>query len=341
MEKAENFNCQLYCYDDETLEISVNTASFFVNYAKDFISNSGKVRWLNFHNLKDKEAIDTFCSKIGIDKLQIEKLYQLQKRPKLEEYPDFIIFTVKSALSKGLNSFFLSKDNISFVLSYNSLISFQEKTSNHFANVRDRIENKRGKIRSKGPDFLLYRMLEGITDNYFEVLDDISQATEKIEFTLYHSPKNSRLRDIETQKRKLIELRKIVFPMKEMATQLEKIDSPFLDIENRYYFSEIKDNCLTVLEEIEGNKQILEGLSNLYFAIQGQRMNEIVKLLTLVSSIFIPLTFIVGVYGMNFDNMPELRMKYGYFIAWGIMVLITIILLLVFNKKGWFTKLNK
>lgn len=341
MEKEGALNCQLYSYDNESLEISVNTASFFADCAKDFVSNKGRVQWLNFHNLKDKTSIDKFCASIGIDKLQIEKLYQLQKRPKLEEYPDFIIFTVKSALSKGLNSFFLSKDVISFVLSYNSLISFQEKSSNHFSNVRDRIENKRGKIRSKGPDFLLYRMLEGITDNYFEVLDDIAQATEKIEFTLYHSPQNSRLKDIETQKRKLIELRKIVFPMKEMATQLEKIDSPFLDAENRYYFAEIKDNCLTVLEEIDGNKQILEGLSNLYFAIQGQRMNEIVKLLTLVSSIFIPLTFIVGVYGMNFENMPELRMKYGYFIAWGVMVLITIILLLVFYKRGWFTKLNK
>jgi magnesium transporter len=183
---------------------------------------------------------------------------------------------------------------------------------------------------------LLFRLLESITDNYFEVLDDIVNSIEKIEHRLINKPDNEILKEIEIQKRKLIELRKIVFPLKEIASHLERVVNPLIDKSNHYYFSEIKDNCITVLEEIDDNKQILDGFSNLYFAVQGQRMNQVMKLLTVVSAIFIPLTFIVGVYGMNFENMPELGMKYGYYICWGIMVAISGILLFAFYKRGWF-----
>jgi magnesium transporter len=190
----------------------------------------------------------------------------------------------------------------------------------------------------KGPDFLLFRMLEAVTDNYFEVLDHIVESIEKIENKILLHPQSDTLKKIEVEKRKLIELRKVVFPLKEITSQLDKSESSFIKKENHYYFSDLKDNCLTILEEIDANKQILEGMANLYYAIQGQRMNEIMKLLTVVSAIFIPLTFIVGVYGMNFDNMPETKMKYGYFFALGGMALIAIILLFYFKKRGWLKK---
>jgi magnesium transporter len=178
-------------------------------------------------------------------------------------------------------------------------------------------------------------MLDAITDNYFEVLEEIVESIERIEKRLIRDAKSDTLKSIEIQKRKLIELRKIVFPLKDITNQLEKMNSPFLEEENRYYFSELKDNCLTVLEEIDANKQILEGLANLYYAVQGQRMNEIMKLLTVVSAIFIPLTFIAGIYGMNFENIPELKLKNGYFIAWGVMIMIAVVLLIYFKRRGW------
>jgi magnesium transporter len=133
----------------------------------------------------------------------------------------------------------------------------------------------------------------------------------------------------------LVELRKIVLPLKDVTFQLEKMQSPFLQAENRNYFADLKENCLAVLEEIEANKQILEGMANLYYAVQGQRMNEIMKVLTVVSAIFIPLTFIVGVYGMNFKHMPELDYPYGYYTVVGVMFAISITLLIVFIKRGW------
>lgn len=328
---------QLYQYNIDEYTIDTNSDKFYTEHFKNILEKKPKdIHWLNFHSISCKDSLETLFQSLCIDKLTIESIYKTEKRPKIEEYPDYLFFTVRSALSKGLNSFFLNKDKISFILGNNYLISFQSKKSQHFDDVRDRIEKKRGKIRTKGPDFLLFRMLENITDNYFEVLDDIVFSIEKIEHRLINQPDNDILKEIEVQKRKLIELRKIVFPLKEIASHLERISTPLIEKSNHYYFSEIKDNCITVLEEIDDNKQILDGFSNLYFAIQGQRMNKVMKLLTVVSSIFIPLTFIVGVYGMNFEHMPELNMKYGYYICWGIMVLITGILLFAFYKRGWF-----
>jgi magnesium transporter len=328
---------QLYQYNATDFVIDTNTPDFFAEKFKNLIvTNPQDTFWLNFHSISCKDSIEKLFESLNIDKLTNETIYKTEKRPKIEEYPDYLFFTVRSALSKGLNSFFLNKDQISFILGENFLISFQSKKAQHFEDVRDRIEKKRGKIRMKGPDFLLFRLLESITDNYFEVLDDIVNSIEKIEHRLIHKQDNEILKEIEIQKRKLIELRKIVFPLKEIASHLEKFVNPLIDKSNHYYFSEIKDNCITVLEEIDDNKQILDGFSNLYFAVQGQRMNQVMKLLTLVSAIFIPLTFIVGVYGMNFENMPELGMKYGYYICWGIMMAITGILLFAFYKRGWF-----
>ena len=278
---------QLYQYNENEFVIDTNSPSFFAEKFKKFTEEyKNDTLWLNFHSIDCKEDISELFNSLNIDKLTIENIYKTEKRPKIEEYPNYLFFTVRSALSKGLNSFFLNKDQISFILGENYLISFQSKKSQHFEDVRDRIEKKRGKIRMKGPDFLLFRMLESITDNYFEVL--------------------------------------------------ERVITPLIDKSNHYYFSEIKDNCITVLEEIDDNKQILDGFSNLYFAVQGQRMNQVMKLLTVVSSIFIPLTFIAGIYGMNFKDIPELSLKYGYYICWGIMLLIAGILLFAFYKRGWF-----
>ena len=218
------------------------------------------------------------------------------------------------------------------------LISFQNKSSDHFVDVRNRIEKKRGKIRLKGPDFLLFRMLEAIIDNYFEVLEHITETIEELEVKMHENTNANTLKLIELQKRKLIELRKIVIPLKDVTSQLEKTNSDLLENENHYYFTDLKENCLSVLEEIDVNKQILDGMANLYYAVQGQKMNEIMKILTIVSSVFIPLTFIVGVYGMNFENMPELKYKYGYYTVVGVMFAIAILLIFYFKRNGWLKK---
>ena len=326
--------CQLYEYDVDSFLLTKNSPEYF---AKHFASTElldDKNHWLNFHSLDYADEIEMLCNSLSIDRTTYEDIYTNYKRARLEEYDNYLYIKIKSALPR-VNSSRLEEENISFIVSTKYLISFQEKSSDHFPEVRDRIELKKGKIRTAGTDFLLFRMLEAITDNYFEVLEDIVASIERLERVLVLKLESETLKKIEHEKRKLIELRKIVFPLKEVTSQLMRIQTPFLKKESRSYFSKLNDNCLTILEEIDANKQIMEGMNNLYYAVQGQKMNQIMKVLTIVSTIFIPLTFIVGVYGMNFKNMPELETKNGYYITWGVMILISLLLLWYFFRKGW------
>ena len=327
--------CQLYKYDHEMYFLTKDTPENFAVDFKSHTEDSDYVSWLNFHDLSNKMAIETLCNNLEIDRLTYDDINSPQKRPKLEEYDNYIFFTVKSAVPAENNTFLMHQEQISFILGQNYLISFQTKSSDHFTEVRGRIEHKRGKIRMKGPDFLLFRMLEAIVDNYFEVLESITSMIESIEIQLRHSDEKGSLKLIEFEKRRLIELRKIALPLKDIAFQLEKVQSVFLDQDNHPYFADLKEQCLSVLEEIDANKQILDGMTNLYYAIQGQKMNEIMRSLTVMSSYFIPLTFVVGVYGMNFNNMPELRTKYGYFALLGVMALIAIVVRIYFIRRGW------
>ena len=326
--------CQLYKYNSEFYAIEKDEPAHFVNDFVEAEIDPDYVSWLNFHGLHDQLSIEKICQKLKIDKLSIETIYNFTRRPKVEEYPEYMFFSVKSALPEE-NEVMLNQEQITFILGKDYLISFQEKSSDHFTDVRNRIEKGRGKIRSKGPDFLLFRMLEAIIDNYFEVLLSISDNIERIDAKLHISESKALFKEIETEKRKLIELRKIVQPMRDVTMQLEHSESTLLDQNNFYYFTNLKSSCVSALEEIEANKQILEGMSNLFYAAQGQRMNEIMKMLTVVSSLFIPLTFIVGVYGMNFKYMPELEWKSGYFMVWVIMLSLIVILMIYFIKKGW------
>ena len=321
--------CQLYKYNSEFYAVEKDEPAHFVN---DFVESEidpDYVSWLNFHGLHDQISIEKICQKLKIDKLSIETIYNFTRRPKVEEYPEYMFFSVKSALPDD-KEVMLNQEQITFILGKDYLISFQEKSSDHFTDVRNRIEKGRGKIRTKGADFLLFRMLEAI-----EVLLSISDNIERIDAKLHISESKSLFKEIEIEKRKLIELRKIVQPMRDVTMQLEHSESNLLDQNNFYYFTNLKSSCISALEEIEANKQILEGMSNLFYAAQGQRMNEIMKMLTVVSSLFIPLTFIVGVYGMNFKYMPELDWKSGYFIVWGVMITLIITLMIYFIKKGW------
>ena len=333
--------CQLYKYDPEFFLITKESPAYFAEEFVESSLDSDFVSWLNFHSLEDKPSIQRLCEHLQVDLLTMEDIYEEKRRPKLEEYPNYLFFSVRSALPPQGNANELILDQISFVLGKHFLISFQNRSSDHFPDVRDRIEKKRGKIRFKGPDFLLFRMLEAIIDNYFEVLETIGESIQHLENKLMRMNDSGILRAIEEEKRKLVELRKTVLPLKDVTSHLEKLESVYLNADNRHYFADLKENCMAVLEDVDAHKQILEGMSNLYYAVQGQRMNEIMKMLTVVSSIFIPLTFIAGIYGMNFENMPEIKMTYGYGMILLVMVLVAAAMIFYFIRKGWWVNKRK
>jgi magnesium transporter len=339
MIKADTLDqCQLYKYNNEFYLISREKPIFFKEQFHISEIDSDYVSWLNYHGLKDRDSIESLCKNLGIEKLNIENIYFPSRRPKVEEYINYMFFSIKSALPTDLTNSLLFQENISFILNKNYLISFQDQSSDHFTDVRDRIENSRGKVRTKKADFLLFRLLESIIDNYFEVIENISDKIAELDSIVLKKNNRNILKEIEIEKRKLIELRKITQPMRDITYQLEFNESNFIEKSNKLYFKNLKDACHTVLDEIDANKQILDGMANLYYASQGQRMNEIMKVLTVVSSIFIPLTFIVGVYGMNFKHMPELEYTYGYYTVVGVMFFIGVFLLAYFIRRGWLNK---
>lgn len=328
-------SCQLYKYSREFYFFKRESAEFFAhNFTQNEIDKDHTC-WLNFHGLTERDNIELLCDNVGLDTLCVDNIFSETKRAKVEEYDDYMFFSIKSALPSENEEELIISDQITFVLSHDYLISFQEKSSDYFTQIRNRITKNKGLIRKKSTDFLLFRMLEAIIDNYFNVIEKISEKINEIDQKIHISDDKSIITEIELEKRKLIELRKIAIPMRDITVQLENAETPFIHDNNEHYFVNLKFLCESVLEEIDANKQILDGMVNLYYAAQGQRMNEIMKILTVVSAIFIPLTFIAGVYGMNFLNMPELKYTYGYYTVVGVMFLIGLILLIFFWRRGW------
>lgn len=331
---AFNLPVQLYIYNESNYKLyehqtnEVHDCHFKPTEQKDSIF------WLNFHTMTDDLSIVRLCEDLKIEKVVQDDLFKGTRRPRLEEFHNYVFFSIESALPTNKN-FSLEKERISFILGENYLISFQEKKSDHFPSVRERIEQKKGRLRSQSADFLLFRLLESIIDNYEEVLDDISDRSVVLDEMVINQTKSDVLRLIEWQKRKLVDLRKTALPMRELISQLELVEHPVFLNSNKHYYKELKDSCLAVLEELDAQKQILDGIANLYYAVQGQKMNEIMKVLTVTSAVFIPLTFIVGVYGMNFDEMPELHWKYGYYTIMIVMFILAVILVFIFYKRGW------
>lgn len=327
--------CQLYTYNRETYSVDKNSPAYFAGHFVPEKIPTGFVSWLNFHTIECTEDISSLLDNIGVDKLVVEDVYTEKQRPKIEEYDGYIFFSIRSALPPEDDQVHLLQEQISFVLGKDYLISLQQKKSDHFTEVRERLELHKGKIRSKGPDFLLYRMLEAIIENYYEVLEDIEKKTSRLEARVLRSSHSNTLKLIETEKRRVAELRKLAMPMKDISSQIEKSRHPLFQDENNGYFLNLKDYAMGVLDEIDSTKQILEGLTNLYYAVQGQRMNEIMKVLTVISAIFIPLTFLAGIYGMNFDNIPELHYHNAYYYLIASMFLMAVVLVIFFKRKGW------
>ncbi|MFM7595508.1 MAG: magnesium/cobalt transporter CorA [Flavobacteriales bacterium] len=330
--------CELYKYNKCFYLIKNDGLDYFAADFLDTELDDDHVCWLNIHDISDQSAVKQLCSKLHIDKLSIENIYIHQRRPKVEEYPNYIYFSVTlTDLNDGKNDLF-GEQQITFFLGETYLITMQNGLKGYFNNVRDRIEFSKGKIRRQKSDFLLYRCMEAILDNYYQIIDDVSENSTKIEKRLHQHEDKSLLHDIETQKRKLIELRTIARPMRDITEQLYSSETSLIQEDNMRYFKTLNSNCSNLITEIDSQIQILDGLANFYYAAQGQRMNEIMKVLTIVSAIFIPLTFIAGVYGMNFENMPELKMKNAYFVVIGSMLILGIILFLYFIWKGWLKK---
>lgn len=330
---------QIYSYNgNELSKEDFITEEYVANFSTEELFAKNQFTWINFYLLGEFSIIEDFCKKLNLDSLVFQNIEEEENRPQFEDYGDYLFFTVRSAVPSETGISKLHQEQLSFILGKNYLISIQSKPLDFFNGVRDRLENNKGIIRDRGTDFLLIKLLDAIIDNYFNVVDENTNMILVLDTNITKENDPKILSNIEYQKRQLIELKSIVMPMKEIAVALENSNSQLFKKQTRHYITDLRQNCVSIIEEIEVNKNSLDGLTNLYYAVQGQRMNEIIKLLTIVSTIFIPLTFIAGVYGMNFKNMPELEWYYGYPMVILLMIIVTLCLLYYFRRRGWLDK---
>lgn len=298
--------------------------------------NPERVNWINLDGLQDKEIIKAIQEHFKLHALLVEDILDDQ-RPKAEEYEDYLFFTLKMLYSIKQGT--IEYEQISFVLGNNYLISFQEKEGDLFDQFRERIRLDQGRVRKKGADYLLYRLIDIIIDNYYVILDSIGERIEAIEDGFaHHTRENTEytFQRIQRIKKELIYLRKAVYPLRDALSKILKDESGFIDEDNIRYFNDVYDHVIHLTDSIDTYKDLTSGLMDLHINTQNNQLNQVIKVLTIISTIFIPLTFIVGVYGMNFDYMPELRWHYGYGMVWIIMIALGGSMLIYFKVKKWF-----
>jgi magnesium transporter len=227
-------------------------------------------------------------------------------------------------------------EHISFVLGKNFLLSFQEKEGDLFSGVRSRIKNDNGIIRKRGTDYLLYRLVDSIVDGYYSILENIGEKVENLEDNITSNPTVQDFQQIQKLRKEFIYLRRVVYPLREAINKIIKNENGFIEERNEKYFSDVYDHIIHLIDSLDTYKDLTSTLMDLYMNTINYKMNEVMKLLTIITTIFIPLTFIAGVYGMNFHNMPELSTRYGYFWVLGAMGFIFILMIFYFRYKKWF-----
>lgn len=297
------------------------------------INLQSQVNWLRIVGVEQKDLFSQIAEMYNIHPLVIEDLLHTRQRPKVESYGEYLFITLR--LFKGFKEKLISQQ-VSFILKNNLLISVTESQSTFIEDVKNRIEKQQGTIRQKGEDFLLYSLLDAVIDSYFETLEILSKEIEGLEEKIIIHPAKAHLIQLQNLKRQLIQLKKYTIPVRELLSNLDRNTTAFFEEENRLYLRDLLDHSFRVNDSVESYRDILTSLMDLYHSMMSNKMNEVMKTLTLLSSFFIPLTFIVGVYGMNFDIMPELHWKYGYYVVWLVMLILCVGLYIFFKKRKWF-----
>ena len=299
------------------------------------LGKSAGVTWLDIDGINQKDILEQVGARIDLHPLVIEDIHTLTQRPKMEDYEDYLYIILKM-ISWNEAQKEVQIEQVSLILGKDYVVSFKEDPGDIFDPVRMRLREGKGRIRKQGADYLAYSLLDQVVDNYFTVLENLGEQIAFLEEDLIRNPDKSTLQSIHHLKGELIYLRKSVWPLREAINSLERIESPLLGPETLVYLRDVYDHTIQVIDTIETYRDMVSGMLDIYLSSVSNRMNEVMKVLTIIATIFIPLTFIVGVYGMNFRYMPELQWPAGYFLVWGVMISIVIGMVMYFKRKGWF-----
>ena len=293
------------------------------------------ITWVLIEGLANVDLIQSIGTNFGIHDLVLEDILNTHQRPKFEEYDDHL-FIVLKCLLPGKDRYSVDYEQISLLMLRNFVFVFKEKTDTLFAPLQQRIINSRGRFRSLGSDYLTYTILDTIIDQNFIALDALDETVTELEDSLLElEPTREALYRIQRLKKQIIGMRRHLSPVRELMAAMLRSESQLIDQKTQIYLRDVSDHVIRVIESIELYRDTLTVLLDIYLSSVNNKMNQIMKVLTVFASIFIPLTFITGIYGMNFENMPELHWKWAYPVLWGVFVTVTLVLLVYFKKKKW------
>ncbi len=328
--KTEKVNINLLQYSNENFD--AKTIKEISEYSE--LPGKNMISWFNIDGLHNIDIIEKTGKTFGINPLVLEDILNTSQRPKYEEHDNFLYFVMKM-LDYDLEKGEMTSEQVSLILEGNVLLSFQEYPGDIFEPVRNRIRSSLGRIRRSKGDYLMYTLLDTVVDRYFSILEITGERIEKIEDKLLDDPSREVVQEIYSIKRELLEMRHAVWPLREALNSAKRTDSSYISAEIKPFLNDLYDHIIQVIDTVETYREMVAGMMDLYLSSVSNKMNEVMKVLTIIATLFIPLTFIAGVYGMNFRYMPELDWKWSYPGIWIIMIVIFVILLSWFRRKKW------
>ncbi|MFH2202314.1 MAG: magnesium/cobalt transporter CorA [Elusimicrobiota bacterium] len=297
-------------------------------------AGKGGVAWIDVDGVHDAGLIGKIGEAFGLHPLLLEDVLSAGQRPKLEEFEEHLFVVLKS-LTLDEKTLLVSSENVGVVFSKNFLISFQERPGDVFGGVRERLRKAKGRIRKAGADYLAYALIDAVVDSYFSIAAALGERIEGLEEEALAASSQQTLLEIMRLRREILHLRKAVWPLREAIGRLQKGEHEMVADETHPYIKDLYDHTIQIVEAVDSYREMLSGLTELYLSGISSRMNEIMKTLTVFAAIFIPLTFLAGIYGMNFEFMPELKLRWGYPMFWAAVLLVGGGLAAYFKRKGW------
>ncbi len=292
------------------------------------------VTWVVIEGLTNVELVEKIGALFAIHPLVLEDILNTHQRPKFEEYGDYLYIVLKSLMPEN-GQFTVNYEQISLLVLKNFVFTFKEKQDTLLHPLMQRIRNSKGRFRSQGSDYLTYAILDTVVDQNFVLMDALDESINALEDELFTHPTPKVLTGIQLLKREIIGIRRNTSPVRELMAGLLRSESELISEYTRLYLRDVSDHTIRVMELVESYRDILSGLLDIYLSSVSHKMNEVMKVLTVFASIFIPLTFLAGIYGMNFEYMPELKWKWAYPALWGAFVAIPVVLLIYFRRKKW------
>ena len=291
------------------------------------------VTWVDVGGVHKMDILESFGKQFQLHPLLLEDIANTDQRPKLDDYETCLFLVMKMLSVTDRQEIVV--EQVSLVLGSNFVLSFQENGADVFTPVRDRLRGGKGRLRQSGADYLLYALVDAIVDHYFVVLEVLGEKIETLQDLVVSDPTPETLHQIHVSKRQLLFLRRAVWPLREAANNLSRSDCPFLRESTKVFFRDVYDHVVQIVDTIETLREMVSSGLDIYLSGISYRSNAIIKILTIITTIFMPLTFIVGIYGMNFEHMPELKWEWGYPLVLGLMAAIVIAMLGFFKIKKW------